>query len=111
MTIKAVIFVGTALDDLKRFPVTAKREAGHQLDQLQNRRDPDDWKPMPSIGIGVREVRIRDEAGAFRIIYVVKFKDAIYVLHCFQKKSQKTSSADIDIATSRFRYLSKELST
>ncbi len=109
MTIQPVIFVGTALDDLKRFPVSAKREAGHQLDQLQNHRDPDDWKPMAAIGSGVREVRIRDEMGAFRVIYVAKFKDAIYVLHCFQKKSQKTSKADIDIATSRFRFLTKEL--
>lgn len=89
MNVKPVIFIGTALDDLKEFPASAKREAGHQIDQLQNHRDPDDWKPMASIGVGVREVRIRDEMGAFRVIYIAKFKNAIYVLHCFQKKSEK----------------------
>ena len=61
-------FRGNAQDDLRSFPVLAKREAGHQLDQVQNGLEPDDWKPMPNIGAGVREIRIRDLAGAFRVI-------------------------------------------
>ena len=65
---------------------------------------------MPTIGQGVRELRIRDMAGAFRIIYVAKFADAIYVLHCFQKKTQKTSKVDLDLAEKRYRDLIKELS-
>jgi len=89
--------------------MTARREAGHQLDQVQHGLEPDDWKPMPSIGPGVREIRIRDAAGAFRVIYVVKFADAVYVLHCFQKKSQKTSKMDLELAGSRYRDLMKEL--
>jgi phage-related protein len=73
------------------------------------RGEPDDWKPMSSVGQSVREIRIRDEAGAFRVIYVAKFADAIYVLHCFQKKTEKTSKADIDLAAKRYRELLKEL--
>jgi phage-related protein len=64
---------------------------------------------LPTIGAGVREIRIRDVAGAFRVIYVAKFADAVYVLHCFQKKTQKTSKTDLDMAESRYRDLLKEL--
>jgi phage-related protein/predicted XRE-type DNA-binding protein len=85
-TSKPVEFRGSALDDLRAFPEAALREAGYQLDQVQHGRDPDDWKPMNTIGGGVREIRIRDAAGAFRVLYVAKFDDAVYVLHCFQKK-------------------------
>ena len=90
--------------------MTARREAGYQIDRVQNGHEPDDWKPMPSIGSGVQEIRIRDAAGAFRVIYVAKFADAVYVLHCFQKKTQKTSKTDLDLAESRYRDLVKELS-
>ncbi|MFX9912142.1 type II toxin-antitoxin system RelE/ParE family toxin, partial [Acinetobacter baumannii] len=84
-------FHGSALSDLRTFPHAARREAGYQLDKVQSGLMPSDWKPMPSIGIGVQEIRIRDEAGAFRVIYVAKFANAVHVLHCFQKKTQKTS--------------------
>ena len=90
--------------------MTARREAGYQIDRVQNGHEPDDWKPIPSIGSGVQEIRIRDAAGAFRVIYVAKFADAVYVLHCFQKKTQKTSKTDLDLAESRYRDLVKELS-
>jgi phage-related protein len=106
---KPVKFRGSALDDLRSFPLAARREAGFQLDQVQHGQEPDDWKPMPTLGPGVREIRIRDASGAFRIIYVAKFADAVYVLHCFQKKTQKTSKPDVDLAESRYRELLKEL--
>ncbi|MBC8845414.1 type II toxin-antitoxin system RelE/ParE family toxin, partial [Escherichia coli] len=64
----------------------ARREAGHQIDQIQRGLPPDDWKPMRTIGVGVREIRVRDASGAFRIVYVATFADAIYVLHCFRKQ-------------------------
>jgi len=64
---------------------------------------------MPTVGQGVKEIRIRDEAGAFRVIYVAKFAEAVYVLHCFQKKTQKTSKVDLDLAAKRYRELLKEL--
>jgi phage-related protein len=106
---KPVEFRGSSLEDLRTFPLTARRVAGHQLDQVQNGREPDDWKPMNTVGQGVKEIRIRDEAGAFRVLYVAKFADAIYVLHCFQKKTEKTSKADVELATKRYRELLKEL--
>ena len=107
--IKPVKFLGSSLDDLRVFPVTARREAGYQLDRVQNGREPEDWKPMNTIGQSVKEIRIRDIAGTFRVIYVAKFADAVYVLHCFQKKTDKTSKADLDLAAKRYRDLVKEL--
>lgn len=107
---KHVEFQGSALDDLRAFPIAARREAGHQIDRVQHGQEPDDWKPMPTIGQGVAEIRIRDAAGAFRVIYVAKFADAVYVLHCFQKKSQKTGKTDLDLAERRYRELVKEIS-
>ena len=102
---KSVEFRGSSLADLRAFPAAARREAGYLLDQVQQGRDPDDWKPMNSVGRGVREIRIRDENGAFRVIYVAKFEDSIYVLHCFPKKTQTTRKADIDLAAARYREL------
>jgi phage-related protein len=90
---------------LREFPLLARRDAGHQLDQVQRGREPDDWKPMNTVGQGVREIRIRDTSGAFRIIYLAKLADAVYVLHCFQKKTQRTSKADLDLAAKRYREL------
>jgi phage-related protein len=105
---KPVEFRGSSMEDLRGFPLTARREAGYQLEQVQNGREPDDWKPMNTVGQGVKEIRIRDEAGAFRVLYVAKFADAIYVLHCFQKKTQRTSKADVELAAKRYRELMKE---
>lgn len=81
--LKPVEFRGNSLDDLRAFPLEARREAGYQLDQVQNGKELDDWKPMNTVGQGLREVRIRDTSGAFRIIYVAKLVDAVYALHCF----------------------------
>jgi phage-related protein len=106
---KQIEFRGSALHDLRTFPVAARRETGFQLDQVQHGRDPDHWKPMNTIGQGVREIRIRDESGTFRVIYVAKFSDIVYVLHCFQKKTPKTNKEDIDLARQRYRDLAKEL--
>lgn len=107
---KAVRFRGSALDDLRAFPELARREAGYQLDRVQNGQAPTDWKPMPTVGEGAQEIRIRDESGVFRVLYVAKFTDAIYVLHCFQKKTQKTSKMDLDLAARRYKDLAKERS-
>jgi phage-related protein len=105
---KPVEFRGDSLAALRSFPLSARREAGFQLDLIQRGLDPVDWKPMSAIGAGAREIRIRDERGAFRVIYVAKLEDAVFVLHCFQKKTQKTSSADIELATHRYKSLKKE---
>ena len=102
-------FRGSALTDLRDFPISVRREAGYQLDQVQHGGDPDDWKPINTVGQGVREIRIREESGTFRVIYVAKFVNAVYVLHCFQKKTEQTSKADIDLAAKRYKDLVKEL--
>ena len=106
---KNIKFCGGALDDLRAFPAAARRDAGYELDKVQNGRDPGDWKPMTTVGAGAREIHIRDASGAFRVLYVAKFAETIYVLHCFQKKTQATSKADLDIAAKRYRDLAKEL--
>lgn len=106
--LKAIEFRGDSLDALRRFPEVARRRAGHQLDIVQHGAEPDDWKPMNSVGAGVREIRIRDQRGIYRVMYVTKFGDTIYVLHCFQKKTQKTSTADLELATRRYKELQKE---
>lgn len=107
---KELRFCGSALDDLRKFPALAVREVGYQMDKVQNGKEPTDWKPMPSIGGGVKEIRVQDEAGAFRVIYLAKMADAVYVLHCFLKKTQQTSQTDIKLARKRFNDLMKEQS-
>ncbi len=99
---KGIEFLGTSLKSVREFPALAKREAGYQLDRVQHGLDPTDWKPMKSIGQGVREIRIRQE-GQYRVIYVASFEEMIYVLHAFQKKTQKTSKQDLDAAKSAFK--------
>jgi phage-related protein len=106
---KTIEFRGSALSDLRDFPVSARREAGYQLDQVQHGGDPDDWKPVKTVGPGVREIRIREESGAFRVIYVARLVATVYVLHCFQKKTEQTSKTDIDLAAKRYKDLVKEL--
>lgn len=101
---------GSSLDDLRNFPAAVRREAGYQLDKVQCGGEPADYKPMSSIGEGVKEIRIQDEAGAFRVIYTAKLVDAVYVLHCFQKKTQQTSEKDIRLTRKRSKDLMREQS-
>lgn len=105
---KQLCFRGSSLDDLRKFPATVMREAGYQLDKIQCGNEPSDWKPMSSIGEGVKEIRVQDETGAFRVIYLAKLVDAVYVLHCFQKKTQQTSEKDIKLARKRYKDLIRE---
>lgn len=102
---KPVTFLGDALDAVRDFPASARNEAGFQLGRVQQGLDPVDWKPMPSIGAGVREIRVRDAAGAFRVIYIANLPNAVYVLHAFQKKTQQTAQRDIDTAARRLRQI------
>ena len=103
---KELRFVGTSLADLARFPTEAKRAAGFELWQVQNGLDPSDWKPMNSVGAGVREIRIRS-GGAWRVLYVAKFTDAVYVLHAFGKKTPSTTQTDLELAAKRFAEVAK----
>ncbi|MGE3869792.1 MAG: type II toxin-antitoxin system RelE/ParE family toxin [Pseudorhodoplanes sp.] len=104
---KPLVFMGDALSRLRDFPVRARRDAGFQLDRVQRGLDPDDWKPMMSVGPSVREIRVREASGAFRVIYVATFAEAIYVLHAFSKKTQRTSPRDLALAQSRFADLKR----
>lgn len=99
---KPVRFCGDALKRLREFPQSARHDAGYQLEKIQLGEQPDDFKPMPSIGPGVEEIRIRDGGGAFRLIYTARMRDAVYVLHCFEKKSASTANRDIDLARNRY---------
>jgi len=99
---KAIIFKGNSLEKLRSFPDDAKREAGYQLDKIQRGEDPSDWKPMKTVGVGVREIRLRAENGTFRVIYVAKFRNEIYVLNAFQKKQPKTPQTELEIAKKNY---------
>lgn len=95
-----IVWVGSALDDLRAFPEQARRRAGYQLRRVQHGLMPDDWKPMPSVGHGVYEIRIRT-GEEHRVFYVAKHEDAVYVLHAFEKRTRRTRQADIDLAKRR----------
>jgi phage-related protein len=101
---KPLNFIGSSLDDLRNFPEEARKEAGFELYAVQRGLEPSDWKPMPSIGRGVKEIRIH-VLGEWRIIYVAKFEDAVHVLHSFQKKTRRTNQHDIEIARKRYKQI------
>ena len=98
--------MGSSLDDLRNFPDEARRAAGFELYAVQCGYDPRDWRPMPAIGPGVKEIRIHS-LGEWRVVYVAKFSESVYVLHSFQKKSRKTSSRDIELAQKRYKQLKR----
>jgi phage-related protein len=102
---KRVEFLGDSLARLCDFPLGARKQAGVQLHMVQLGLEPDDWKPMTTVGSGVREIRIRDEFGAFRVLYVTNIGDIVYVLHAFQKKTQQTAKRDLDLAASRLKQI------
>lgn len=100
---KDVVFLGDSRDRLREFPERARRQAGMELRRVQLGLEPSDWKPMKGIGVGVREIRVRDRAGAFRVLYVST--DAVYILHAFQKKTRATATRDLDLAALRLALL------
>lgn len=104
---KRLVWLGDSLERLREFPADARRETGYQLERVQAGAMPADWKPMPSVGLGVNEVRVR-VGGAYRVIYIAKFAEAVYVLHAFRKKTRRTAAADIALARARFGMLVKE---
>jgi phage-related protein len=101
--VKPLVFCTGALADLKDFPESARREAGRQLRRVQRGLDPSDWKPMNPVAPGAREIRIHDGHGAFRVLYVANIRDAVLVLHCFSKKTEKTAFPDLSLARQRYR--------
>ena len=102
---KRIQFLGDSLESLREFPEDAKHDLGYQLDKVQQGEQPDDFKPMPSIGKGVEEIRVRDDSGIHLVIYTARLADAVYVLHAFQKKTQTTAKRDIALASKRYAEL------
>jgi phage-related protein len=105
--VRPVRFLGDSLKCLRDFPEDARHDAGYQLDKVQRGEQPDDFKSMVAVGRGVEEIRVREDSGAYRVIYVARRADAVYVLHAFQKKTQATPKKDIDIARRRFAELTR----
>ena len=106
--LKPIFWVGSSKSDLVDFPDDARREAGYQLEKVQHGGEPNDWKPFPDVGPGVKEIRIHEASGAFRVMYLATRPEGIYVLHCFQKKTQQTSQHDIELGQKRFKTLPKK---
>ena len=99
---KPIFWIGSARGDLRAFPEEARYKAGVQLRAVQRREDPIDFKPMSTVGKGTFEIRVRT-GDAYRIFYVARFREAVYVLHAFQKKTQKTSKQDIQLGQQRYK--------
>jgi len=104
---KGLKFIGSSLDDLRNFPAEARRQAGFELAAVQRGLEPSDWKPMNTVGTGVREIRIH-VLGEWRVLYVAKFADTVYVLHAFQKKTRKTRREDLELARRRYKQIGVE---
>lgn len=98
---KAVVFMGDSLARIRAFPSSVRQDTGFQIDKVQRGANPDDWKPMTTFGKGVKEIRIKEAGGHYRVIYLANLEEAIFVLHAFQKKTQRTRKSDIDLARER----------
>jgi phage-related protein len=105
IAVKPVRFLGDSLKRLRAFPEGARHDVGYQIWRLQLGKLPEDFKPMPTIGPGVEEIRVRDVTGAYRVIYTARLGDAVYVLHMFQKKARATPRTDIELAAQRYKAL------
>jgi phage-related protein len=102
---KPLEFLGSSRDDLATMPAGVRHDIGLELMRVQFGGQPADFKPMPSVGAGTYEIRVRDASGAYRAMYVAKFEAAVYVLHAFQKKTQQTAKSDIELAKVRYRMI------
>ncbi|WP_285261303.1 type II toxin-antitoxin system RelE/ParE family toxin [Halopseudomonas bauzanensis] len=102
---KPLKFVDSSQKDLRAMPAEVRHALGVELMTVQYGGEPSDFKPMKEVGVGAYEIRHRDANGAFRVIYITKLADAVYVLHAFQKKTQKTKRADIELAAKRYKLI------
>ena len=105
IVVRPVRFLGDSLKCIRDFPNDARNDVGYQLDKVQRGDQPDDFKPMPGVGKGVEEIRVSEPSGAYRVVYVAKRAEAVYVLHAFQKKTRATSKKDLEVARKRFGML------
>ena len=105
--VKPLRFLGNSLECLRQFPEDARHDAGYQLEQVQHGKQPTDFKSMSSVGKGVEELRVWDDSGTYRVVYIARFAEAVYVLHAFQKKSRATSERDLELARTRYTELKR----
>jgi phage-related protein len=101
---KPVVWLGDSRETTGAFPENVRQVAGFQLWRVQRGLEPNDWKPMPSVGLGVREIRIHTDV-EHRVLYVAKFAEAVYVLYAFEKRTRRMPQTDVDLAKQRFRSL------
>ena len=104
---KAVFWMGDSLGRVRAFPASARQDIGYELDRIQRGLEARDWKPVTSVGPGVAELRIH-AGGEYRILYVLKFREAVHVLNAFQKKARKTPAREISLGRERYRSLLRE---
>jgi len=104
MAEKRLFWRGSSLENVRAFPKEARRAAGHQLDLVQHGLEPSDWKPMAAVGGGVYEIRVHARA-EYRVFYIAKYAEGVYVLHAFEKRTRQTRQADIHVARKRLRDL------
>jgi phage-related protein len=102
---KEIEFLGNSLRAISEFPRDARQAAGYQLRRVQDGNKPEDFKPLPDIGMGVEEIRVWVDAGTYRVIFTARLQDRVYVLHAFQKKTQKLLDREKEIAKKRFKKL------
>ena len=104
METKPILFIGSSRDDLREFPAEVRKALGDELLRVQNGLMPVELKPLKDVGKGAYEIRVHLN-GAWRVIYVAKFANAVYVLHAFEKKTQKTSQSDMELAKRRYKLI------
>ncbi|WP_058973408.1 type II toxin-antitoxin system RelE/ParE family toxin [Type-D symbiont of Plautia stali] len=107
---KDVDWRGTSLDDIKKFPTEVKKDLGFELHKIQNGHNPTHFKAVNRWGAGVIEIKIKGDDGEYRVVYVAKFAEAVYVLHAFQKKTQQTSPKDVSTIVERYKAVVEERS-
>jgi phage-related protein len=107
MVDKDIVWMGSLYDDLLEFPKETLKSVGGSLRKVQSWLDPDDWKPFEIIGAGAKEIRVRAQKNQYRVLYIAKFEDGIYVLHCFVKKTEKTSKHDVELGKERYKAMVK----
>ena len=106
--LRRIAWVGSSFDDLRQFPEDVRKDAGFQLYRLQSGLEAADWKPMSELGRGVEEIRLRHVSGSYRVIYLARVEETVYVLHCFHKKTQQTTGHDKQIVRSRLQAIQQE---
>ena len=103
---KAVVYMGSSKRDLDAFPLDARIEADVDIERVRQGEMPRSFDTLPRVGHGAYEIRI-NIGTAWRVIYVANRKEAVYVLHCFQKKTRATSQKDMELAERRYRRIGK----